>query len=89
MRQFKPSLKDSFHTFQSRTEDQMTIPNKYLLNQACAFAMEFIKEAGRASGGLSNQTHEAAAQLRAALNALPPAIEGCACGCKEFNEVKR
>ena len=66
----------------------MNTHDKHLILQACAFATEFIKEADRASGGLSSQTHDAAAQLRAALNALPSAIEGCACGCKEFNEVK-
>ena len=66
----------------------MNIHDKNLILQACAFAREFVKEADRASAGLSSQTHEAAAQLRAALNALPSAIEGCACDCKGFNEVK-
>jgi hypothetical protein len=67
----------------------MTNHDRNLILQACAFATEFLKEADRASAGLSNQMHEAGAQLRAALNALPAAIEGCACGCKEFNEVKK
>ncbi len=67
----------------------MTNHDRNLILQACAFATEFIKEANRASSGITSQTHEAAAQLRAALNALPSAIEGCACGCKEFNEVKK
>ena len=67
----------------------MTTHDKNLILQSCAFATEFLKEADRATAGLSNQTHLAAAQLRAALNALPSAIEGCACGCKEFNEVKK
>lgn len=66
----------------------MTSNDKNLILQACAFAKEFIKEADRASSGLPSQTHDAAAQLRAALNALPSAIEGCACDCKGFNEVK-
>ena len=43
----------------------------------------------RASAGLPNQTHEAACPDYAPRCNLPPAIEGCACGCKEFNEVKK
>ena len=63
--------------------------DKNLILQAAAFATEFVKEADRASAGLANQSHEAACQLIAAIRALPPAIEGCVCGCKEFNEVKK
>ena len=65
----------------------MTTHDKHLILQAYAFATEFLKEAYRASSGLSSNTHESAAQLRAALNALPAAIEGCACGCIEFQRV--
>ena len=67
----------------------MTDHGKHLIFQAFAFAQGFMLQADRSCAGLSSQTHEAAAQLRAALNALPSAIEGCACGCKEFNEVKK
>ena len=59
--------------------------------QAYAFAKEFYREIDMFNVGVTPpvNVHEAAAQLRAALNALPSAIEGCACGCKEFNEVKQ
>ncbi len=67
----------------------MTNHDKDLILQAIAFAAEFRKEVDRASLGFPNHIHDAAAQLRAALNALPAAIEGCTCGCKEFNEVKK
>lgn len=67
----------------------MTTHDKHLILQACAFAREFIKEADRASGGLDSEIHEAAAQLRAALNALPAAIEGCACDCAEFHKTNQ
>ncbi len=67
----------------------MTTHDKNLILQACAFATVLLKEIDHASIGVPHQTHDAAAQLRAALNALPAAIEGCACGCKEFNEVKK
>ncbi len=66
----------------------MTTHDKNLILQSCAFAAVFQSEAQSADRGVLHRTHEAAAQLRAALNALPSAIEGCACGCKEFNEVK-
>ncbi len=66
----------------------MTTHDKNLILQACAFAREFLKEADRASAGLTSQTHEAAAQLAAALADLPAAIEGCSCNCVGFNEVK-
>ena len=58
--------------------------NKDLILQACAFAQVFIKEADRASAGLPNDTHEAAAQLKAALEDLPDSIPGCRCRCVEF-----
>jgi hypothetical protein len=64
----------------------MTAEEKNLIFQACAFAREFIKEADRAAGGLESETHNAAAQLGAALQALPGAIEGCTCKCLEFNQ---
>ena len=59
--------------------------NKDLILQACAFAQVFIKEADRASAGLPSDTHEAAAQLRAALEDIPASIPGCNCRCVEFN----
>ena len=62
--------------------------NKDLILQACAFAQVFIKEADRASAGLPSDTHEAAAQLRAALSQLPYAIEGCSCNCVEFHKPR-
>jgi hypothetical protein len=66
----------------------MTDRDRHLILQACAFAQVFIKEADRASAGQSSSTHEAAAQLRAALEDLPPSITGCSCRCVEFNEVR-
>jgi len=65
----------------------MTGHDKNLIMQACAFARVFLKEADRASAGHTSQTHEAAAQLAAALSDLPAAIEGCECNCAQFNEV--
>ena len=66
----------------------MTDIDRNLLLQACAFAQVFLKEADRASAGQSSSTHEAAAQLRAALEDLPPSIAGCSCRCVNFNELK-
>src|SRR6266568_1279571 len=66
----------------------MTDRDRNLILQAAAFAQVFLKEADRASAGQSSATHEAAAQLRAALSNLPPAIEGCSCDCIEFNQIK-
>ena len=69
----------------------MTTEDRNLILQAYAFAKEFYREIDMFNVGVTPpvNVHEAAAQLRAALNALPSAIEGCACGCKEFNEVKK
>ena len=58
--------------------------DKDRIMQAAAFAQVFIKEADRASAGLPSDTHEAAAQLRAALEDLPGSIAGCTCQCVEF-----
>lgn len=66
----------------------MTDRDRNLILQACAFAQVFLKEADRAAAGQSSATHEAAAQLRAALEDLPHSITGCSCRCVEFNEVK-
>lgn len=65
----------------------MTAAEKHTLLQACAFAQVFIKEADRSAGGLPSETHEAAAQLAAALLSLPNSIEKCACGCVEFQQL--
>ena len=65
----------------------MTSTDKNLILQSASFAREFVKEADRASSGQSSEVHQAAAQLRAALAALPAAIEGCACECVEFQSV--
>ena len=62
----------------------MTDKDRNLILQAAAFAQVFLKEADRASAGHTSSTHDAAAQLRAALEDLPRSITGCSCRCVEF-----